>query len=104
MAEVWLLFEERNVARRDEEAFFGPKKSYRVFAKFEDAVRAIRNLGRAHTYIDNEIFNGEERIRAFEEYIDRVMDDPEKQYKIDVRNTCDEAHYIHIELMKKEVE
>lgn len=68
---VWLLFEDRNVARKDEEEFSGVKKEFRVFSKFEDAVREMRKLIQTHAFTDNALFDGNGHIREFEKYIER---------------------------------
>ncbi|MCH5183708.1 MAG: hypothetical protein J1E00_05980 [Oscillospiraceae bacterium] len=68
---VWLLFEDSNVARKDEKEFSGVKKEFRVFSKFEDAVRAMRKVIHAHAFADNALFDGNGHIREFEKYIER---------------------------------
>lgn len=68
---VWVLFEDRNVARKDEEEFLGVKKEFRVFSKFEDAVRAMRKVIHSHAFTDNALFDGDGHIREFEKYIEQ---------------------------------
>ena len=68
---VWLLVEERNVARKDEADFFGTRKEYRLFSKFEDAVRTMRKVIYSHAFTDNELFDGNGHIREFEKYIEQ---------------------------------
>lgn len=67
---VWILFVDRNVAKKGEKDFLGEKKELRAFTKFEEAVRAMRTVIHDLAFTDNVLFDGKGHIRGFEKYIE----------------------------------